>query len=454
MKQKALLSSILTIVLCVSLIAGSTFALFTSEEQVDIAVTAGGVELRAFIRNESVKTYWCGTPVGNKGMFINGGTAKIQKENLILNNMLPGDRADVLVDVLNESNVRISYRVVMTVEGKLGEVLVAKATSDDMTSTLDRDHPKSEWITANPGEEIAPITVSVELPTTVGNEYKRAPGQVTLTVEAIQETAQGKVFYRDVPYSSVQAALDAAEAGVPAVLEISGRVEWSTGAQYGNTPFRTNASEIIFRGLEYAELVAVGSGVGEMGSETVPVTYENLTLVDESVSYNESAWELGYLELYGKSTFRNVIFTDGIMLEGEEAVFENCTFTGRTLAGLNMYAAWVSNGNATFRDCSFGGTRGLKLHEDYGTDLGAVTVERCTFGPLSQKPGIAIGTLGTDGNGTYVGSGGVAYTGVPATVTVKDCTFDRVQAGDQGLYLYESDTAVGAWLTLSGNTVK
>lgn len=195
MKKKALLSSIMTIALCVSLIAGSTFALFTAEEKVDIAVTAGGVELRAFIRNESVKTYWCDTPVGSNGRFINGGTAKIHKENLILSNMLPGDRADMIVDVLNESNVTIRYRVVMTVEGKLGEVLTAEATSDGWTSALDKNNPKSQWITVKPGEDIPTITVSVELPTTVGdkpedNVYRKAPGQVTITVEAIQYIAE------------------------------------------------------------------------------------------------------------------------------------------------------------------------------------------------------------------------------------------------------------------------
>ena len=47
MKKKILLSSILTIALCLSIIAGSTYALFTSSADVNVAVTAGNVELTA-----------------------------------------------------------------------------------------------------------------------------------------------------------------------------------------------------------------------------------------------------------------------------------------------------------------------------------------------------------------------------------------------------------------------
>lgn len=56
MKKNIILSSVLTILLCVSLIAGSTFALFTSESSVNIAVTAGNVEVVATI-DENLELY-------------------------------------------------------------------------------------------------------------------------------------------------------------------------------------------------------------------------------------------------------------------------------------------------------------------------------------------------------------------------------------------------------------
>ena len=49
MKRKIILSAILTIALCMSLITGATFALFTSESKVNIAINSGKVEMVANI---------------------------------------------------------------------------------------------------------------------------------------------------------------------------------------------------------------------------------------------------------------------------------------------------------------------------------------------------------------------------------------------------------------------
>ena len=70
MKKKVLLSSIATIALCLCLIAGSTFALFTSKSNVNIAVTAGEVDMVAGIaitKLESVKGDVNGTIVDENG---------------------------------------------------------------------------------------------------------------------------------------------------------------------------------------------------------------------------------------------------------------------------------------------------------------------------------------------------------------------------------------------------
>lgn len=48
-KTKVVVTALLAIVLCVSLIAGATFALFTSESSVNVAVTSGKVDVVASI---------------------------------------------------------------------------------------------------------------------------------------------------------------------------------------------------------------------------------------------------------------------------------------------------------------------------------------------------------------------------------------------------------------------
>ena len=49
MKKKILLTSILSVVMCLSLIVGATLALFGSESKKNIAVTSGKVEVEANI---------------------------------------------------------------------------------------------------------------------------------------------------------------------------------------------------------------------------------------------------------------------------------------------------------------------------------------------------------------------------------------------------------------------
>ena len=56
MKKKLIITSILSMVMCVSLIIGATFALFTSEDNVNIAVTSGKVNVTAHIDENSVQT--------------------------------------------------------------------------------------------------------------------------------------------------------------------------------------------------------------------------------------------------------------------------------------------------------------------------------------------------------------------------------------------------------------
>ena len=113
------------------------------------------------------------------------------------------------------------------------------------------------------------------------------------------------------------------------------------------------------------------------------------------------------------------------MMESENAAFTNCSFKSNHD---NEYAVWVIDGIATFNGCTFTGARGLKVHEAYGSEVASVVVDGCTFGPLTMKPGIALGDLNAD-----------------TSVTIQNSTFDRCQAGDQGLFIYETDTDVNTF---------
>lgn len=201
MKKKVLLSSVLTIALCLSLIAGSTFALFTSECKVNVAVTSGKVDVVANIDEDSLELY---SPSGIKlndgsitdeenaakdGKFANNGTAILDEKGITLTNITPGDKVSFNIKITNNSNIAVKYRTKITWEGdetlfyglkfNIGGQKTASATA---WSVLEEDQV---------------VECSVELPTTADNDYQEKSCTLIFTVEAVQSNADTRVYVSD-----------------------------------------------------------------------------------------------------------------------------------------------------------------------------------------------------------------------------------------------------------------
>ena len=185
MKKKALVSSILTIALCFSVIAGSTLALFTSKSEVNIAVTSGKVNLEAYIDETSLETSSLGV-AQDAGKFAVGGTASFNDEtaDLVLDKIVPGDKATFKINVKNNSNVDIMYKIAWTVDNTALDALVV--TSDGKALA---DLGWTEWKAADAGTNKV-LPVEIELPMEVSDEkYQDQTANVTFTVEAVQANA-------------------------------------------------------------------------------------------------------------------------------------------------------------------------------------------------------------------------------------------------------------------------
>lgn len=114
MKKKVLITSVVTIILCLCLIAGSTFALFTSTASVNVAVTSGTVDVTATIeglQTWSLEDEQHTVATSRNGKFSNGGSAKIEDGKLIIDRMTPGDVVKFTIKVIDNSNVAARFRV-------------------------------------------------------------------------------------------------------------------------------------------------------------------------------------------------------------------------------------------------------------------------------------------------------------------------------------------------------
>ena len=318
-------------------------------------------------------------------------------------------------------NITLEYNIKTALNGQ-SEATVTNVISDVPLKENYRTNIVGNLLTSKTDFEII-VDADFNAPENVIGEEWTQTGDYTY---AIKEGASAAALKEVLAHANAEAALAATKSEGPVVtIDLAADVEWETGAGIGSTPLLPDDSPIsavVING-NGKTFTATGKGVGQIRlANGALLTFNNVKVVDHSVSYAENAWEYGYLEFGGNLEFNDCQFVNAIMMESENAAFANCSFNSNHD---NEYAVWVNEGNTTFNGCTFTGARGLKVHEAYGSEVVSVVVDGCTFGPLTKKPGIALGDLNAD-----------------TSVTIKNSLFLGCQPGDQNLYMYETDTDV------------
>ncbi len=196
MKRKVILTSVVTIVLCLCILTGSTFALFTSKDTVNIAVTAGKVQMTAEIDASSVDYYTVRTINGvdtttysSKTSFENGGVAEIASGTIDILRMAPGDKLDFTINLTNGSNIDIKYCVVWTFNNTAAGITNAQGYNLHDVLEVYGEKTWTEWKATE--AKTRTTEVIVHLPDEVGNTHQEAGASITFTVYAIQGNAYG-----------------------------------------------------------------------------------------------------------------------------------------------------------------------------------------------------------------------------------------------------------------------
>ena len=345
MKKKTLVSSIITIALCFSVIAGSTYALFTDRKDLDVSVTAGNVELTAYYDTDSMQTWSVVNPilsdlgatssnnfvtsdVRTDGEFDNGGTAKfeIDAQNLstsvVIDRMTPGDVAKFKIDVTNLSNVNVQYRVRLISRGidgytDLTPALVTTAYIDGFNYTLDHngDMIATNWKFVEANNEINDIWITINFPDTSNViAPKDSYDENTQYIDPITGEA---LFNPDNYYQNAKAEMffvvEAVQANGVAFKEASASDDF----------FDANGNFILngnFNGGDAEGNVSVvtvpDTTKGVSGTSTIPVagttTYSNLYL-DATEQKSEMATFVVLPE-----TDSTLIFAENVTVEAKE----------------------------------------------------------------------------------------------------------------------------------------
>lgn len=200
--KKMLAASIATIALSAAVISGSTYAIFTSKESTNIAVTAGKVSITADASLTAAYSYdWDANAEGDvinnaqevsgTYTFTNGGTAGLEDGILTLTNITPGDYVKVTINITNYSNVATKYMVkISDKEGKLADALSVTGEGTDGWVALDAATDATNG-TAVTTDVVITIGLGKE---TVGDDYQELEGSIEIIVYAIQGNADGGTF--------------------------------------------------------------------------------------------------------------------------------------------------------------------------------------------------------------------------------------------------------------------
>ncbi len=376
MKKKALLSSILTIALCLSLIVGSTFALFTSTSGTNVAVTAGKVDVVATIENIKLGTVLDSQLPETHYEIANGN-------ELILKYMVPGDFITFDLKVENKSDVTVLYRTLLKVAKNTGlweglTVTIDETSYDGLTKV-------SNWVSLAPQNHPDTVSVKIALPKDAGNEYQGKTCSVNYTVEAIQGNASVADPDADVTY----------------IYTANDLIAFSTNVATGN--YYEGKTVLLMNDIDLAGSNFNGIGTGDIsayGGRTFWGTFDGQGYTISNMNVTSNTPKMAAAGLFStvgnNAVIKNVKLVNAVVNStkyaggivgyvhtgnGSTVTIENCQVTGSSVTSApELVGAEYDNGdkvggivgytvNATINNCKVENTV-LSGYRDIGGIVG------------------------------------------------------------------------------------
>ena len=423
MKNKIILSSILTIALCLSMIAGSTFALFTSNSEVNVTISSAKVDINVEASEPVYKSTLGGTL----------GSAKLEDNVITLENLVPGDYVTFTLTVTNNSTVAVNYRALINVlaDGGLYEALEI---------TYDGEFV-SAWDKLERAGEVSEVKVTISLPEGVSDAKYMGK---SCTLQYFVEAVQGNVIYmiQNVKEEEKTATLKNDELGVlvpanaPAgnyTLIVSD--EHVTTDDNGESTLsvdlklKNDGVEVVeTEGVQYKVSFTVGKGlnitsVTHNGAEVTDFTYSGLTGKVQFYTSSFSPFTVTYTQVENLNP-------DAEYLAGANDINKSTTMSG-------TFQMTSDVKTSDFGDDSrygYGYEFIIRNQADYTLDLNGMTLTHDTVNENANKNAFTYtfvanhaGTkLTINGEGTVISHNKEGYT---CAVQGKDGTLITINGG-------------------------
>ena len=363
--KRALLTSVMALVMCVVMLVGTTFAWFTDTASTGVnKIQAGNLDIEL-----QYATAWDGTTGAPTAWAdAEGQTLTFKtKDNRATDKILwePGCRYELPeLRIVNKGNLALKYKVIINgIKGdaKLNEAIDWTINGADISLT-------EEHLLA--GQTGDPFTIKGVMKTTAGNEYQGLSiDGIGITVYATQYTHEydsfNNTYDEDATYGTgatiigLKGTYDSLTAAAKAWRESKGVV--TSGGTFGMNSLGTVDSIAWVISGE----VATGDGEGVIGNNgagqsilgggyfTPAVTVNNITIKGVNDAKIAKTGDSYLVSAAGKNVvYENITFVDTVRIDSNPAnlTFKNCKFE----AGLRMPHS-AANGNVTIENCTFTG---------------------------------------------------------------------------------------------------
>ena len=414
--KRALLTSVMALVMCVVMLLGTTFAWFTDTARTSVnKIEAGNLDVVLEMEDSASPTGWkdaegetlefkkaAAAPVGEKVLWEPGCTYELPK-----------------LRVVNNGNLNLKYKIEITgIKGsaKLNDVIDWTMKLDGIDFAIGSEHVLNAATAGNESADI--LTISGHMRETAGNTYMNEKIEgITITLTATQATGEydssKNTYDENATYPVVAKNQAEVNNAITNTTEKNVTIAVPAGqtttldndiANESNNNGKSRNVTFIGDGSQTVDVVtnAITAEGGELNYQRgSSFTFENLTIqagegnfdgiVCDELTYKDCTIK-GKLTLFGKATFINCVFDNTMANQysiwtwgGTDVTFEGCTFNTNGKAILLYGGAAASNptnlvvNNCTFNDRNNGtaGKAAIEIGNDYNATY-TLTVNNAT----------------------------------------------------------------------------
>ena len=463
--KRALLTSVLALLMCVTMLIGTTFAWFTDTASTGVnKIQAGNLKMEVSYKNTSDGEF----------TVLNESTNVFKQDTL----WEPGHVEYAVLNVKNIGTLALKYKLGINIAGETGSTNVlgnefklsdyikfgvvdedlSGKTRDEMVAAvtdsklIKEGYSKESHLDTTDANET--VTLVVWMPTDVGNKANYKVGAAVpeinlgINVAATQYTHEsdsfGNQYDKDAQYPDV------------AYTQASTQDELNT-ALNNPTDANGNPTSKIAVDLKKGSYTLPGD---KMGNKEISITGTEDTVIDlkegtaahdasitmEGVTVESTNGNYTGIQHAAATTFKDCVIKGQPFLYAKNVQYINCTFEQDSSSAYNVWT--YGAGNVLFKDCTFNcAGKSVLIYNEGSINRQTVEFQNCKFNasaPVAGKAAIEIDSSLLPDGGIY-------------KVIIDQATADNVTGFDNGSVshnsLWNNKKGTKATVIVAGTTV-